>query len=144
MSFGKRIAVGVIAAAVIGTGGFFVYRKISSEAAAASGKVYVQRVSEINTASAEFYAGNAYSGIVEPQKSVDVKFDAEKVIDEILVSDGDSVKKGDKLFTYNIEAIQLQLEQAKLDAERMQNEVNAGKAEIADLEKAKASATCST
>ena len=59
---------------------------------------------------------------------------------EILVKNGDSVKKGDKLLTYDVEAINLQLEQAKLEVERLQNEIASNKSQIAELEKEKKNA----
>ena len=89
----------------------------------------MQKVSSLNTASDFKLSNRSFLGVVEAQESVDVKYDSSKTVAEILVKNGDSVKKGDKLLTYDVEAINLQLEQAKLEVERLQNEIASNKSQ---------------
>lgn len=58
-----------------------------------SQKVYVQKVSSLNTVSDFKLSNCSFLGVVEAQESVDVKYDSSKTVDEILVKDGDSVKR---------------------------------------------------
>lgn len=58
-----------------------------------SQKVYVQKVSSLNTVSDFKLSNRSFLGVVEAQESVDVKYDSSKTVDEILVKNGDSVKR---------------------------------------------------
>lgn len=58
-----------------------------------SQKVYVQKVSSLNTASDFKLSNRSFLGVVEAQESVDVKYDSSKTVAEILVKNGDSVKR---------------------------------------------------
>lgn len=121
----------------IGAGGWYLYKHNVKPGAASSSKVYVQKVSNLNTInSADLFANN-YMGVIEAQKSVDVKYDKEKTVDKVLVAEGDRVKKGDKLLTYSIEDIQIKIDEATIEVERMQNSITSNENQIAQLEKEK-------
>lgn len=138
MTTKKRICTVIIVLVIVCTvcvGGFFIWKKTGKGGSKSSQKVYVQKVSSLNTASDFKLSNRSFLGVVEAQESVDVKYDSSKTVAEILVKNGDSVKKGDKLLTYDVEAINLQLEQAKLEVERLQNEIASNKSQIAELEK---------
>lgn len=144
MTAKKRIVtviVTIVIVCALGTGGFFLYKKFSGGTSKKGEKVYVQKVSAVNTAGGADLFSNTFAGVIVAQKSVDVKYDSSKTIDEILVSEGDTVKKGDKLFTYDVEAIQLEIDTAKLEVERMENSIKTNKEEIAQLEKEKQNAS---
>ncbi len=136
----KRICTVIVVLAVVCAlcaGGFLIWKKAGNGGSKNGQKVYVQKVSNLNTVSEFSLANCVFSGVVEAQESADVKYDSSKTIDEILVKDGDSVKKGDKLVTYDVEAIELQLDQAKLEVERLKNEIESNKNQISELEKEK-------
>ncbi|MDO4459228.1 MAG: efflux RND transporter periplasmic adaptor subunit [Clostridia bacterium] len=61
--------------------------------------------------------GNAskLTGVVEPQSELKVEKDDSKKIAKVYVEEGDEVKAGDILFEYDVDAIELSLEQAKLE-----------------------------
>ena len=144
MTTKKRICTVIIVLVIVCTvcvGGFFIWKKTGKGGSKSSQKVYVQKVSSLNTASDFKLSNRSFLGVVEAQESVDVKYDSSKTVAEILVKNGDSVKKGDKLLTYDVEAINLQLEQAKLEVERLQNEIASNKSQIAELEKEKKKAS---
>ena len=73
--------------------------------------------------------------MIVAQKTVDVKYDTQKTVKEILVKDGDSVKKGDKLLNYDVEQIQMKIDGAKLEIERLQNDIETYKNEIEQYER---------
>lgn len=62
---------------------------------------------------------------------------SDKKVDEILVQEGDEVKAGDKLFTYNTEEMEENLAQAEIDLDRLANEIDQTKEQIVSLKKRK-------
>lgn len=134
------IVVVIIVCALCG-GGFLLYKKFVKDGSSSSEKVYVQKVSAVNTVTGLNLMNNSFAGVIEAQKSVDVKIDTSKTIDEILVEEGSTVKKGDKLVTYDIEAIQIDIDTAKLEVERMENDIKVNKTEIQKLENEKKNAS---
>lgn len=129
-------AVSVAAAAAIAVSGILIWKNGSDEFED-SGKVYVSQIKDINTAATFSLGGECFSGVVEPQKSYDVKYDSSKKIKEILVKEGDTVEEGTALFTYDVEAMKLEQEQAELEIERMNNEISSMKKQITELESEK-------
>ena len=75
-----------------------------------------------------------YSGVVQPEKTIDVKKDAAKEIKEIQVSVGDEVTAGQPLFTYDTAAMEMSLRQAQFDVEMQNSEIEALKAELKDAQ----------
>ncbi len=130
------IVVVIIVCALFG-GGFLLYKKFGKSGSSSSEKVYVQKVSAVNTVTGANLMNNSFAGVVEAQKSVDVKIDTSKTIDEILVEEGSEVKKGDKLITYDIEAIQIEIDTAKLEVEKLENDIKVNETEIQKLENEK-------
>ena len=58
-----------------------------------------------------------------------------RTVKTTLVEEGQSVQEGDPLFVYDTEDIQLTLEQAQLEIERLDNSINTYYSEIAALKK---------
>ena len=90
-------------------------------AAAGASPVYVQSVAEI--AGLNLGSLPRYSGVVEPQATYSIQKDATKTVAEIYVTEGDQVNPGDALFRYDTEELQLQLDQAELDLEGIENQM---------------------
>ncbi len=101
--------------------------------------VSVQSVSLI-TGYGPLGRNNRYAGIVEAGSIVSVQKDEHLEIGELCVEVGDEVMKGQLLFTYDTEAIALDLEKAKLERDQLENTVTTKNASIASLEKEKAKA----
>lgn len=139
MSAVKKTVTAIISVAAVAAIGFTGYKLWNKQAkASAMGTVYVTQVSELNTVSAPSLSGSRFNGVIESQKTDDYNFDRSKEIKSIEVAVGDEVKEGDVLFTYDAEAMRLELEQAKIEVERMENEIETYKLQIEDLEKEKA------
>lgn len=136
----KTIVIACVAVALLAAGGFAAAKFILPSADGTqevSGDVaYVTNVGEI-TGSATAFVTNRYSGIVESQEVVAIKADSDKTIKETFVEAGDTVKKGDKLFEYNIEEMQNKLSQDELDLEQTQAEIESYNSQIKSLEKEK-------
>lgn len=142
MGKSKKVIIGTVAgitAAAIAAGGVFIWKR-SSNGSSADGLAYVTAVSEINTAVSSA-ANMQFSGVVEPQEVKEIKADLSKVISKVSVEDGDHVKAGDPLFTYDIEAMELELSQGEVEIERMQNEISSSEQQIAQLESEKYNAS---
>ncbi|MBO4219747.1 MAG: efflux RND transporter periplasmic adaptor subunit [Oscillospiraceae bacterium] len=84
---------------------------------------------------------NRFAGIVSAGEETKIEKDDSFRIDEIKVSVGDDVMQGDVLFTYDMEAGQLDLEKAKLTLEQMQASLSNLRSQKEDLEKQKAKAS---
>ncbi len=125
------VAVCVIAAAAAL---FFVLRGIGGGSADA---VYVQRVGDL-TADAPGMVSR-FSGVAEAQKTEKVRFDAQKTIKEIAVAPGDTVHKGDTLFTYDTELMRLNLEQGQLEISSLQDTIASNSAQISQLQQERGS-----
>ncbi|MDE6905847.1 MAG: efflux RND transporter periplasmic adaptor subunit [Lachnospiraceae bacterium] len=96
-------------------------------------RVYVEKVSAIMGSSAGMQ--NRYSGLVQPQKTVDITADSERTIKEFLVKEGDTVEEGTPLFVYDTEDLEMELQQAKLEIENQDLEISGYRSQIAELEK---------
>ena len=133
------IIIGVVAVvAAVTVGGLYFSGVLGGGSGSSSDKVYVESVS---TLMGQGISGNnRYSGVVEPQKSWDVNRDESRTIDEVFVEVGDEVAEGDQLFSYDVNDMQLQLEQQKLELESINNEISDYNSQIADLQAEKATA----
>lgn len=101
-------------------------------------RVFVEKVSNVirNAAGAQ----NRYTGVVQPQETVEVNADSERTVSEVLVEVGDAVEVGTPLFQYDTEDLSLELQQEKLELENQDIEINGYKAQITELEKERTAA----
>ena len=83
------------------------------------GGVSVQRADELAAAG---LAEDRYVGMVVSDNVVEIQRDSSKTIEELYVTVGQKVQAGDKLFTYDSDALELDLEKAQLEVEKMTNE----------------------
>lgn len=83
---------------------------------------------------------NRFCGVTEPKSTEKVKKDDNKDIDEIKVAVGQEVRKGDVLFTYDLESVRLSVESAQLEVEQLANSITSYDQQIKELEKDKKSA----
>ena len=111
----------------------FFFNKPSSDEV-----VYTMPVSQISSGGS--INSNRFSGVVEAQDTVNYKIDSGKKVKKTYVEVGDEVKVGDILFSYDVDAIKLEIEQIKIDIQRYQAEIESNKKQIENLTKEKASA----
>lgn len=76
---------------------------------------------------------NAYNGLVVAQQTKEINKDENKVVKDILVKEGDEVKVDTVLFTYDVEAMQVEVSKVAIDIERMNNEILNSQAQINNL-----------
>lgn len=96
--------------------------------------VAVKSVREISNAGSIALVSR-YAGIVVPGETAEVKKDASQKILQVNVEEGDMVKKGDVLFSYDTEAMQLQLEKLRLEYEELQNKKASAEESIPSIQR---------
>ena len=142
MGKSKKIIIGTVAgvtAAAVCVSGVLVWRHYS-RGSDVDGVAYVMPIKDVNSA-ATTISDLQFSGVVEPQETKEVKLDTSKTVSSIVVQEGDHVNAGDPLFTYDVESMQLELQQGNVEIERMQNEIESNKQQISQLETEKKSAS---
>ena len=130
----KRILIvlGIlIAVGAIGTGVWYHFYG-NGQSGNNDSIVYVSKVSVLT--GVESAATNRFAGVVEPQETVSVKIESGRKVKEVQVKTGDEVKAGQLLFEYDLSSIQDDLQQAKLDLDRLKNEQVSLTEQIATLE----------
>lgn len=94
----------------------------------------VQKVSDIVAMGSIGYISR-FAGVVVSGETSDVKKDDTKTILEVLVKEGDYVKKDDVLFSYDTKAMELDMEKLNLELEELKGKISDAETEIPQLEK---------
>ncbi|MEE8835823.1 MAG: biotin/lipoyl-binding protein [Eubacteriales bacterium] len=119
---------------------FLMIRKGSQDDG--TGTAYVQSVSTVMDTGMVGMV-NQYAGIVESQETWSVSKNSDARVSEVKVKAGDTVKKGDVLFTYDTSGYQSQLDQANIDMQRLNNDLKTLNDTLASLQKQQKSAKAS-
>ena len=130
MSRMKKILAGAMALAALLSG-----------CARESAPVPVVQVSMIARAG---LAGDNYAGVVVSENAVQIQRDKSQTVDELYVSEGDTVQEGQQLFRYDVNELNLTLDRQELDLDRLKEEVKSKKKQISDVEKELKTATGDT
>ena len=80
-------------------------------------------------------AGDNYAGVVISENAVQIQRDKEQTVDELYVSEGDTVREGQQLFRYDVDALNLTLDRKELDLDRLKAEVKEKKKQVTEVEK---------
>ncbi len=138
------LAVAVAGAAAGGVYHFYIKGNSDSDSGRVSSDaenaVYVTSVSSIAGLGSGSGQIQRYAGVVVPQETWSAKLEGDKKVKETYVKEGDTVKKGDKLFTYDTSEDEDKLAQDEIDIERAKNDIETSKAQVEQLEKEKAKA----
>jgi len=94
--------------------------------------VSVQRADQLRMDAA---SGERYAAMVVSENVTEIRRDSGKSILELYVTVGQEVKTGDSLFTYDSEALELELEKQQLELEKMKNEQVTYAEQLEKLEK---------
>ena len=100
--------------------------------------VYVQSVERL-AAMGGIAPGNRFLGLVVSEHTAEVTRDADKTIAELMVKEGDDVKEGQPLYSYDTEELELNLDKKKLELEQLKSSIEAYKEKINTLERERAS-----
>ena len=100
----------------------------------AASEVYVQSVQELVNMGG-IAPGDRFGGIVVSENVAQIQKDGEKTVAELLVKEGDDVKAGQELFSYDTDELQLNLDKQLLELEQLKASIDSYKEQIKDLEK---------
>ncbi len=124
----KKIIIAAAAAAVVVVAAVVIFILLGNGGSKA-GKIYVQNVKELMSGSYQ----NRYSGVVETQKSEKFEFDTSRQLETVYVKEGDKVKSGDKLFSYNTDQLNLEIEELQIRIEKSNSTIENDNAQIQQL-----------
>lgn len=99
---------------------------------AQGGGVSVLRADELTAAG---LAEDRYIGLVVSNDVEEIQRDSSKTVTDVYVTVGQKVSAGDKLFTYDSDALELDLEKAQLEVDKMTNEQTDYASQLEKLEK---------
>lgn len=121
MKFKKAAAFGLALCLAVGSSG------CGSEKTA----VYVQQVSSLTGIT----TGERFSGLVVSENIAEIKKDSDKEVAELLVKEGQDVKEGDPLFTYDTDQLQLSADKLDLEREQLSASMDDYEVQIGELER---------
>ena len=127
----------LLAAGGIGGGAFYryVYKDPASVNTNTSEVVYVDSVRMLAGLGGGTGVIQRYAGEVEPLDSWSAKLDGDRTVLETYVKEGDTVKKGDKLFAYDVTSEQDSIEEVDIDIEGTLTSIDGEKRSIESLKK---------
>ena len=96
--------------------------------------VYVQSVDKLMSYGG-IAPGDRFGGMVVSEFVAEVEKDQDKKVAELLVEEGQDVKEGEALFSYDTEELQLTLDKQRLELEQMKSSIEGYKKQIEQLEK---------
>lgn len=129
MSKVKKIVAGVVVIALVGT-------------AAGGGLIYVRKgnqkevlVASVSSLVSDYYGTDtSLSGNVYANATQRINVDKDMIIQEIYVSKGDEVKPGDKLISFDMTLVEMELNIAKLKLEKQQLDLATAKKRLTSLQ----------
>lgn len=126
----KKLVIFLLCVAVIGTGGFFGYKKYKSSQ---DEKKVVDVVPvELMAESADMYDwyGSDLSGQIVSANSQKVYVDSQKLVKKVFVQKGDEVKKGDTILEYDMTVVELELAQKENQVSVIEAKIKAANKEL--------------
>ena len=105
-----------------------------------TGGVYVQSV-EVLSNMGGIAPGDHFLGLVVSEHVTEIKKDSDKAVKELLVKEGDDVKKDQELFCYDTDELQLNYDKKCLELEQLKASIQSYKTQIKQLENERAGVT---
>ena len=122
-------AVGIILVLVLGITTFAVKKNGGK-------KVSVYSVVELNGGGG-FYQNSQMTGIVTSDANQIIKYDPNEKVEELFVTEGQEVKKGDKLISFDVTSKDIELQMKKLDKEGLGIQIEKLRRDIKELRNTK-------
>ena len=102
--------------------------------------VYVQSVEVLSNMSG-IAPGDHFLGLVVSEHVTEIKKDSDKAVKELLVKEGDDVKKDQELFSYDTDELQLNYDKKVLELEQLKASIESYKSQITQLQNERAGVT---
>ena len=101
------------------------------------GAVYVQSVEMLSNMGG-IAPGDHFLGLVVSEHVTKIEKDSDKAVKELLVQEGDDVKEGQELFSYDTDELQLNYDKKCLELEQLKASIESYKSQIRQLENERA------
>ena len=102
--------------------------------------VYVQSVEALSNMGG-IAPGDHFLGLVVSEHVTKIEKDSDKAVKELLVQEGDDVKEGQELFSYDTDELQLNYDKKCLELEQLKASIDSYKTQIKQLENERAFVT---
>lgn len=122
-------AIGVGTVILLAGGGYGIFRVVKNNAS----PVEVTKVSSLNTG--WWGDSSSTSGVITANATQEVYLDSDELVDEVHVQEGDEVKIGDKLLSYDTTLLEIDLEAEKLERQSIRLQIQSAKQELEKLNK---------
>lgn len=124
----KRIIVGVLIAALASAG---IYTGIMHVKESKVTEVPVTSVSNLMT---DWYSETTLDGTITTNVAQNVNMDKDMIIEKIYVSQGDDVKKGDNLISFDMTLVEMELNIAKLKLQKQEQDLTKAQNRLTSLQ----------
>ena len=124
----KRIIVGVLVAALAAGG---IYTGLMHVKESKVTEVPVTSVSNLQT---DWYSETTLDGTITTNVSQNVNMDKDMIIEKIYVSQGDDVKKGDNLISFDMTLVEMELNIAKLKLQKQEQDLTKAQNRLTSLQ----------
>ena len=112
MKIVKRVIAGVLIV-VLAVGGIYIGLRHVKES-----KVTEVPVTSVSNLQTDWYSETTLDGTITTNVTQNVNMDKDMIIDKIYVSQGDDVKKGDNLISFDMTLVEMELNIAKLKLQK--------------------------
>ena len=124
----KRIIVGVLIAALASAG---IYTGLMHVKESKVTEVPVTSVSNLMT---DWYSETTLDGTITTNVAQNVNMDKDMIIEKIFVSQGDDVKKGDNLISFDMTLVEMELNIAKLKLQKQEQDLTKAQNRLTSLQ----------
>lgn len=124
----KRVIVGVLVVALAAGG---IYTGLMHVKESKVTEVPVTSVSNLQT---DWYSETTLDGTITTNVSQNVNMDKDMIIEKIYVSQGDDVKKGDNLISFDMTLVEMELNIAKLKQQKQEQDLTKAQNRLTSLQ----------
>ena len=117
MKIVKRVIVGVLIVA-LASGGIYTGLRHVKES-----KVTEVPVTSVSNLQTDWYSETTLDGTITTNVTQNINMDKDMIIDKIYVSQGDDVKKGDNLISFDMTLVEMELNIAKLKLQKQEQDL---------------------
>ncbi len=132
----KKLIITLLCIGIAASGGYYGYSKYQKK----KDSKRIVDVVPVQLLTQEYWADEqSLDGTVTSGSSQNVYLDSEKLVKELNVSVGDSVKKGDVILTYDMTVVELETEQKKNRIAVLEQQISEGERELERIKNLKPS-----
>lgn len=124
----KRVIVGVLVAA-LAVGGIYTGLMHVKES-----KVTEVPVTSVSNLQTDWYSETTLDGTITTNVSQNINMDKDMIIEKIYVSQGDDVKKGDNLISFDMTLVEMELNIAKLKLQKQEQDLTKAQNRLTSLQ----------